>query len=218
MPRARSCVAAVALAAIGSPLAPAGIAQAGEWTYKSDKIEDRAKSPFRFSTKGDLWIARFNRPARACDLGRPPLAPGGRPSELLPGGASSLCVTRDSSEVGFGTGIEVAFRLTQPLYLTAGIDILYTIAERKVLKNQVIVPATFGALVTFYEWSFRPIARFALTPMLYLTDDARDFMFGGEGGFAWRILDWGDLSFTVGYKKANSVKTWDIQLGLHPIP
>jgi hypothetical protein len=208
---------AVAVAFVLLPRA----ALAEYWSWEADDVETRAGSLFRFSTRADLWVSTYNRPARACDpsaFNIAPALPSARMQVPPTTGLGSLCNTAHSDETGIGTGIEASFRVIRPIHVFAGIDLVYTLPGRRGLKHQIVIPAPFGILFTFYEWTVRPIARATITPLVYLTDDARDYTLGGDLGFAWRVLDWGDLSFTVGYKTASTIKSIQLEIAVHPVP
>jgi len=189
-------------------------ANAGYWSFEDEDVESRAGSLLRFSSRADLWFSTYNRPPRACD----PSQFGVFPTLVGSRSFTSLCNTSHSEETGIGTGIEASFRVIRPIYVFAGIDLVYTLPNHRGLKNQIVIPAPFGVLITFYEWTVRPIGRATITPLIYLTDDARDYTLGGDLGFAWRVLDWGDLSFTLGYKTAATIKSWQLEVAIHPVP
>jgi hypothetical protein len=206
----RTC-AVVLACAVTAP----SIARAEDWVHESDDVDDRASAQVRFASRFDVWIATFDRPARACDTsGAPRVAP---PPGVGGFGAPS-CSGGYSDELGFGAGVTVAFRLFDPLYVTAGLDLVYTTPDDASYKNQIVVPVPLGLLVTYHPWMFRPVLHFTITPMLYVTDDARDYTLGTDLGFAWRVLDWGDLGFTIGYRSASTVDLVQLELALHPAP
>ncbi|MCK6547927.1 hypothetical protein L6R52_18895 [Myxococcota bacterium] len=194
-------------------------ARAEDWVWESDDADVRASANVRFSSRFDVWFATFDRPARACDpdatpVIAPPFAGGPIGSRETTGGCSGGL----SDELGFGTGVTVAFRLFDPLYVTAGLDVVYTTPDDGRYKNQIVVPVPFGLLVTYHPWMFRPVLHLTITPMLYVTDDARDYTLGTDVGFAWRVLDWGDLSLTAGYRSATTVDLVQLEVALHPAP
>jgi hypothetical protein len=207
-------IGVVAGIALGFAAGGSRSARAEYWSYEEDDVETRASALLRFSSRADLWFSTYSRPVRACDpsqfgiFGTPPLN----------NGFAGLCNNAHSDETGIGTGIEAAFRVVRPIYVFAGIDLVYTFPNHRGLKNQIVIPAPFGILITFHEWTVRPIARATITPLVYLTDDARDYTLGGDLGFAWRVLDWGDLSFTLGYKTAATIKSWQLEVAIHPVP
>lgn len=190
-------------------------ARAGEWVYESEDADVRAGARLRFSSRFSFWIGTFHRPPRACGFAIPGVA--GTPG-FYTAQAGLVGCAADSDEVALGPGVEAAFRVAGPFYLTAGIDFLYSAPESSSIDSQLVIPVGFGALFTWYPWALRPIARAHITPILYLGDDARDYTVGIDGGFAGRILDWGDLSVMLGYQTAETVESWQIQIGLHPIP
>jgi hypothetical protein len=196
----RRAIITVVLASAALAASPA---RAGYWSYESEAVEERALARVRFSTHAELWAANFNRPMRACSA---------FDGFIVPCNASS------SDEIGVGSGIEAAFRMVAPLYVTTGFDFVYTTPSRNGVKNQVVIAAPFSLLLTFYEWSVRPILRGTITPIVYLTDDARDYTLGGDAGFGWRVLDSCDLSITLGYKTASTVRSWQIEIGFHLVP
>jgi hypothetical protein len=201
------------------------VAFAEDWRWESGKIEDKATSIVRFQTRLDLWVSTYNRPERACEtspfedtdiatrLAR--LRP--QQEEPPPPPGFFGCIASNSSEIGFGAGTEVSFRVISPLHVTVGIDLLYTDPSSSDIKNQIVIAVPFGILLTSYAWVLRPILQPTITPVLYVTDDARDYTLGVDFGGAWRIADWGDLSLIVGYKGAETVKSWNVQVALHPI-
>lgn len=220
--RGRAAAAAALLVALIAP----SRAHAGWWTPPDGDAEEEEIGRVRFSPRFSFWAGTFDRPSRAC---RSFATPGDVPTieptidvaeavALPPGGGGGFCQTNNSDEVGIGAAAEVAFRVTGPLHLTASIELLYTFPERDyALKNQVIVPLSFGILFTFDDWIFRPILAAHITPLLYLTDDTRDFTAGGELGFGWRLWSWGDASLTVSKHFAETADLWQVQLGLHPL-
>lgn len=210
----RSALLVLLLCAQSAP----AFAQPKSWYYEREEdVDSRAGRRVRFSPRFNFWISSFNRPPRACrsvPLGAP-RAIALRAEQLpVPGFA---CNTEGSSELGFGSGLEFAFRTIGPVYLTAGADFVYTQPDGSFIKNQLVVSLPFGVLLTWYEWFLRPIAYFQVTPILYITDDSRDYTFGGGGGIAYRILDFGSLSLTTGYQFADSMTGWQVQIGVHPL-
>jgi hypothetical protein len=194
-------------------------AQPETWTWEEDgdvTVEDRELAVVRFSPRFDVWVGTYNRPPRAC---RPSLVPIGPVLRgLRPAQSPDLgCFSDSSDEVAVGTGIEFEFRAVGPLYLTIGLDFLYTSPESAALKNQLMFSLPFGVMLTWYPWFLRPIAYFHIAPILQITDDARDFTVGGGGGIAYRILSFGSLSLVAGYHVSDTVKTSEIRLGIHPI-
>lgn len=212
----------------------ASSARAEDWRWDSGKIEDKAASIVRFQTRFDIWVATYDRPDRACkvfnfdDVGIPPPDLAGSRGGLRRGGLRPAqgvefpeeffgCNSSNSDEVGYGAGTEVSFRVISPLHFTVGIDLIYTDPSSDLIKNQIVIAIPFGILLTSYEWTFRPILQPTLTPILYLTDDARDYTFGIDFGGAWRVADWADLSAVIGYKGSETVTTWNFQVALHPM-
>jgi hypothetical protein len=210
-----------ALAGLVLALTFARTARAEDWVYEGDDVESRAAALIRFSSRFDVWVATFDRPPRACETDEPPIRPpfrGLRAAQFFPPDEDPFCPSSSSDEIAIGTGIEIAFRVLEVIYLTAGIDLLYTEPDSSRLKNQIIIPVPFGVLLTFYEWSVRPIVHARITPVLYLTDDARDYTLGGELGAAFRVMDFGDLSLTLGYETAETMNGVQIAIALHPLP
>lgn len=200
-------------------LANQGTAAAEHWVWESGEAEDRALSRLRFATRANVWMAEFNRPARAC---RPPsfgffpgVAQELRSAQAIPG---AFCQSEGSAELGLGPGLELSFRVAGPVYLAAGVDLLYTTPASAALKHQVVLAVPMSVMLTWYPWALRPIAQATITPVLYLTDDARDYTLGGAAGLALRLMSFGDLSLTVGYHGSETVQSWTVQIGVHPLP
>lgn len=191
------------------------------WTWETGQVEDAADKPFRFSARAGLWFATFDRPERACE----PSAFGfGFPTtfELKSAQADdppgfSLCAADNSSEVGVTTGAEATFRIIGPVHFSAGLDVVYTAPDNFGIKNQLIVAVPFSLTFTWYPWSLRPYAQVSITPVIYLTDDNRDYTLGGGGGLAYRLGSFADLSFGVGYHTAETASIWAVEFQLHPI-
>lgn len=204
-------------------------ARAEDWRWDGGTIEEKAASIVRFQTRFDVWVATYDRPDRACDtfdFGEggdvPPTLRGTKLQRGLRATQVEIpdyfgCNSSNSSEVGYGAGTEVSFRVISPLHFTVGIDLIYTDPSSELIKNQIVIAVPFGILLTSYEWTFRPILQPTLTPILYLTDDARDYTFGVDFGGAWRVADWADLSVVIGYKGSETVTTWNFQVALHPM-
>jgi len=207
---------AVLLALMPAELAAA---QPKSWIWESEEASEREGKLFRFSPRLNFWAANFDRPPRACKTLIPNVIPesGRFPLRAQQIGIDPFCPSEDSDEYAFGSGVELAFRAFLFIYLTAGIDFVYTAPQFNSIKNQLIIALPFGVMFTWYEWAFRPIAHFEITPMLYVTDDSRDYTLGGNGGVAYRILDFGSISLTAGYVWAETMTAVQVQLGLHPI-
>ncbi len=210
MPRALRWVSLALLIGQAAP------AEASSWIYQDAESNARESKLFRFSPRLNFWVANFDRPPRACRAG-----PVGFPTlelraEQLPT-QDFFCASQSSDELAFGSGLEFGFRALGPIYLTAGLDFVYTAPDSSAIKNQLVIALPFGVMFTWYEWRFRPIAHFEITPVLYVTDDSRDYTLGGNAGFAYRILDFGSISLTAGYMWADTMTAWQVQLGLHPI-
>lgn len=221
MVRAARAIIAGALVFTGAS-APAG-ALAEDWVYEPEGSAARAASTLRFSTRFNVWISTFDRPERACDPDANdadvPVAirtRGLRPAQVAPP-SLQFCPSAGSDELGVGAGVEVAFRVFGPLHLSAGADLIYTAPELDVLLEQLIIAVPFGLLVTPYDWDLRPIVRLTIMPVLYLTDDARDYTIGGDLGFAWSVLDLGDLSFTLGHHASDTVEGTELHVAFHPL-
>jgi hypothetical protein len=198
-------------------------AEAKDWVWSSGTVEEDAGSLFRFQTRLNLWVSNYDRPERACEFGAfdvPLPEPTFRSSSLRaaqvdPGFFG--CNASSSDEIGIGPGIEVSFKIMEPLHVTAGFDLVYTLPDSSIIKNQIVIGVPFGVLITFPEWAFRPIIHPKIIPVLYLTDDSRDYTIGADLGAAWRAGEWGDLSLTLGYYYAETMSSWQLQLALHPI-
>jgi hypothetical protein len=180
-------------------------AQPESWIWESAEASERESKVFRFSPRLNFWKANFDRPPRACR------------ADILFQFPQAFCNPESSDELGFGSGVEFSFRTWGPFYVTAGIDFLYTAPSTSSIKNQLVFALPFGLTITWYEWAFRPIAHFDITPVLYVTDDSRDFTVGGSGGVAYRILDFGSISLTGGYLWAETMTAVQVQIGVHPI-
>ncbi|MBK6687101.1 MAG: hypothetical protein IPG45_21715 [Deltaproteobacteria bacterium] len=194
------------------------------WTWDTGQLDDQADRPFRFSARTGLWFATFDRPERACDLTS--ALPGFGILELKSGAALrpaqddqvfSACNANNSDEVGVTTGAEATFRILGPLHFSAGLDVVYTAPESFGIKNQLIFAVPFALTFTWYPWAFRPYAQLKITPIIYITDDNRDYTLGAGGGAAYRLGHFGDLSFGVGYHTAETASIWMLELQLHPI-
>src|SRR5688572_4499835 len=127
-------------------LMPAELAasQPKTWIWESDDVSEREGKLFRFSPRLNFWIGNFDRPPRACKT----VLPGfdgfeGFETRALRaqqiGGIDPFCPSDDSDELAFGTGVELAFRAFLFVYLTAGIDFVYTSPSFSSIKNQLIV-------------------------------------------------------------------------------
>src|SRR5687767_3103432 len=117
------------------------LAQPKSWIPESDDVEEREGKLFRFSPRLNFWYATFDRPPRAC---KGAVTPRGGPAEPRLLRAQQLfpdvfCPSEDSSEIAFGSGVEIAFRALYFIYLTAGIDFLYTAPEFSTIKNQLVL-------------------------------------------------------------------------------
>lgn len=196
---------------------------ASDWVYESGDPDDAAGRRVRFALNLNIWRSQYNRPPTACrpttgfgeeDVAflrsRRPLRPA-----QFPG--FSFCNNEQSTETGAGPGIDVQFRAFGPMYITVGLDIFYTEPDSFAIKNQWVVAVPFGLRFTWPHWTLRPIAEAIITPVLYLTDDGRDYTLGGRGGLAYRLGALGDLSLLIGYQTAETLDNVSITLGLQPI-
>jgi hypothetical protein len=195
-------------------------ARADWWSYQADDRESQATAAIRFSGHMSIWAANFNRPSRACSVGFGigGLSMQGRLRSNLRAEQGFLgCNSANSSETAIGTGPGVMFRVVEPIHLTADLEIAYTFPARDYeLKNQIIIPLAIGLVITWPSWPVRPILSAKVTPLLYITDDSRDYALGGELGAAFRLPAWGDLAFTVGYHEANTMHAWMVLLAIYP--
>lgn len=192
------------------------------WSYETGDADDAAGARVRFALNVNIWSSTYDRPSSACQpvfgpeiqfdqaLRRQPLRVAQQPS-------FSFCNHESSGEVGAGPGIGVQFRAFGPLYLTASFDLFYTEPSDFAVKNQWVVAVPFGIRLTWPHWFVRPIAEALITPVLYLTDDARDYTLGGRGGLAVRVGSAGDLSLLVGYQTAETLSNVSVTLGFQPI-
>lgn len=220
----RSLLFAALIASITGLIILPKNARAEDWRWTSGKVEDEADAIVRFQTRLDLWVATFNRPDRACksfggfNEGPPPPTAGRsglRAEQDEPGFFG--CNAAHSKEIAFGPGVEVSFKVINPLHVAVGFDLIYTDPSGSSIKNQILFAVPFSILLTEYRWPLRPLLQATITPILYVTDDARDYTLGADAGVAWRVVDWGDLSLTIGYKTSETVKSWNFQVALHPI-
>jgi hypothetical protein len=195
--------------------APA-LAQPKSWIWEDEDAGARDEDElFRFSPRLNFWKGNFDRPPRACKTVIPEAGRFALRSAQID--FPTFCPSEDSNEYAFGSGVEIAFRALWFIYLTAGIDFVYTAPEFSSIKNQLIIALPFGVMFTYYEWVIRPIAHFEITPVLYITDDSRDYTLGGNAGVAYRILDFGSISLTGGYLWAETMTAIQVQIGIHPI-
>jgi hypothetical protein len=207
-----------ALAVVLFALPAQAIAQPKSWIWESEDASEREAKLFRFSPRLNFWSGNFDRPPRACKtVAIPRIAEPRALRSTQIDFPDPFCPSEDSDELAFGSGVEIAFRTIPFIYLTAGIDFVYTAPEFDAVKNQLIIALPFGIMFTYYEWAFRPIAHFEITPVLYVTDDSRDYTLGGNGGVAYRILDFGSISVTAGYLWAETMTAIQVQIGVHPI-
>lgn len=180
-------------------LASSASASAAEphWSYKSEAPSERSSSRFSLAPRISIWNADFKRPGGQC--------------------ARGFCQDGFSSEWVAGLGLEVAFQLMGPFHVTAALDFLYSEPNSFGIQNQVIINVPVSILITFPEWIVRPIAQAQLTPILYVTDDSRDYTLGANGGAAVRIARLGSVFATFGYHVSETLKAFEFQVGLQPI-
>jgi len=204
---------ALALMLLAAPV------EAGWWSHDDGDASTTPRVPsLRFTPQLGVWIATYGRPSRACRTDAF-FGPGVFIAELRAAAhlTPTTCASAGSDEIGIGAGGELAFRAWGPLHLTAALHLVYSFPERDFsLTRQLIVPLQLGALLTVPEWSFRPILAGKIAPLLYLSDDSRDFSYVAEGGFAARIDGVGDLSATLGYHTGETVRAFHISIGLTP--
>lgn len=195
----------------------------GDWVYESGDPDDAAGRRVRFALNINIWRGTFNRPPSACrpttgfedgeDIGFA-ASRALRPAQFPP---FAFCNNERASETAAGPGIDVQFRAFGPLYVTVGLDLFYTEPDSFALTNQWVIAVPFGLRLTWPHWTLRPIAEALITPVLYVTDDGRDYTLGGRGGLAYRLGSFGDLSLLVGYQTAETLDNVSITLGLQPI-
>lgn len=206
------------------------LANAGWWVHDDGDLKTApSETAIYFTPYIGVWAGNYERPSRAC---KPLFTTGFEFPEPVLVRSDSLrkkqvddepadftgCYTEDSDEIGISAGGELTFRVVGPLHFTAGVYFVYTFPNRDYeLKNQVIIPLQFGVLLTWPEWSFRPIVAAEVTPLLYITDDSRDYALGGKGGFAWRVSGFGDILATVGHHRSETLIGWQVQIGLLPL-
>jgi hypothetical protein len=201
-------------------------ARAGDWVYTPPEADEQAFQRWRWAAATGVWIGTYTRPQRACrevratsfelearGLARRPLRAAQAPFPF----PFFDCPFEASEEVGISAAASVAYRTFAPVYLTLGLELVYTQPSYSTLKNQVVVALPFGILVTWYEWKIRPIAQLSITPMAFLPDGGRDFTLGGELGLAYRVLTLGDVALTVGHHWSDTVSPWTVRLALHPL-
>lgn len=206
------CAALVLLASL-----VAAPASADDWIFESGDPDDAAGRRVRFALNLNIWRATFNRPPSACrpTTGIEDFATRGlRPAQFPP---FAFCNNENASETAAGPGIDVQFRALGPLYFTVGLDVFYTEPDSFALTNQWVIAVPFGMRLTWPHWTLRPIAEALITPVLYVTDDGRDYTLGGRGGVAYRLGAFGDLSLLIGYQTAETLDNVSITLGLQPI-
>lgn len=192
-----------------------GAAHAGDWVHKPPGADEKAFQDWRWSASTGLWIGTYSRLQSACagntTFGLRPAAL--RAAQFIPFG----CPYDASEEVGMSAAADVSYRVFSPLHLTLGLELLYTQPAYDAVRNQVGISLPFGLLVTWYEWALRPIVHFTITPMILLPDGKKDYTLGGNLGLAYRILEFGDVSLTVGRHWSGTVDPWIIRIGLHPL-
>lgn len=208
-----------AIAALTLVLLTPAAASAGWWTYDNDGSESVIVPRVRFGSQVGLWSAEFDRPARACRDEFRQVIPrvGGELQEDIDPGFFS-CANDNSTELGISAGAGVSFRLLGPLHLNAALEAIFTIPERDfALKNQLIVSLPIFLSLTFPKWVVRPILSGGLMPLLYLTDDSRDYAICSEVGLALRVGNWGDISFTASYLGAETAEGVAVRLAVSPL-
>lgn len=86
-----------------------------------------------------------------------------------------------------GGGVEARIHMTGPAFATVALALVRTFPE-PALNAQVVVPLSLGVLVTWPSWPVRPLFGASATPILYVTDDARDYTLGVRVGFEASVL------------------------------
>lgn len=217
---------AAAAAALAATFA-ASSAHAGWWVYDPDPTTGDPELPrVRFGPHLGFWTGVFDRPARACKdvgfFGEPGFdfdlpQPEPRAGQVQPE-PSFGCGSDNSDEIAVTGGVTATFRAIGPIHLSLGLELAYTFPNRDfVLKNQLIAALPIGLGLTFPEWTVRPIAQATITPLLYVTDDARDYALGFELGLALRVPGWGDLVLTGAYNDAETMEGGAFRLALYPL-
>jgi hypothetical protein len=174
----------------------------GWWVYDPAEREENPIPRLRFAPHVGFWAANFDRPTRACEEDRI---------------AFIGCANDDSDEIGVAAGASMLVRVFGPIHLSASIELVYTFPERDfVLKNQLIIPMPIAIGITFPNWPIRPILSGSIMPVLYVTDDARDYALGVEGGFAWRVLSLGELAIVGSYHSGDTLESFVMRVAIFP--
>lgn len=183
-------IAALAASSDVRPIGPTTRVRAGP---PEGRLTLAARTSFLF--------VNFNRPPRAC---------GG----TLVG---AFCPAEDSNESAMSVGLGLGFRIRGPVHLTWGLDVGFTDPEFDVLDPQVMIQMPFGVLLTWDQWTVRPIIEGVAVPFVLLPDGVKSVMFGGRGGLAVRFGDI-DLSLTAGYAVADELRPFELRLSLLHLP
>ncbi|MEL6184578.1 MAG: hypothetical protein AAFU79_08145 [Myxococcota bacterium] len=188
------------IALLASPRAGAEPSRFVRWT------PERTRGPL--AVEGHVHVAtiEFDRPERAC-----------RGTSAGSGQEPSFCPAEGSLEVGVGFGASVSLEIRGPLHLSWGLNVAFTDPQFDQLEPQTMVTMPFGVLLTWTEWSVRPVLEGLATPFVLLPDGVKSVMFGGRLGAAVRVGEV-DLALTVGYATADALRPVDLRLSVIHIP
>ena len=163
------------------------------------------RSRGRLAIEGHVNVAtiEFDRPERAC--------------RGTTGDEPSFCPAEGSLEVGVGFGASLALQIRGPLHLSWGLNVAFTDPQFDQLEPQTMITMPFGVLLTWTEWSVRPVLEGLASPFVLLPDGVKSVMLGGRLGAAVRV-DQVDLALTVGYATADALRPVDLRLSVVHIP
>jgi hypothetical protein len=209
--------AALALAAA---LSVGSAARADDWVWDDrdpTTPPTRNHTQLRVHARTGLWLGTFDRTLAGCRAIPTVIGIAPRPGVafLRTSQIGGFCDTEASFELGLGVGAEVAFRAIGPLHFTAAAYFLYTFPDRDFeLTNQIVVPLPLGVRLTMPEWAVRPVVSAQVTPILFLSDGAKDYTFGLGGGLEWPLYGENDMSFTMSYETRERLELWRFEVGL----
>ncbi|MBI4818196.1 MAG: hypothetical protein HY791_18175 [Deltaproteobacteria bacterium] len=142
--------------------------------------------------KLSVWTGIFDRPLRAC-LGQ------------------NVCSPDVSEELGIGAGFDVRIHTFGPLFVLFGLEVVRTIVDPS-LNPQFILPVELGAELTWPLWPVRPLFAVLLTPLLYLSDDARDFAVSVRVGLEATVSGFGRIGFSSTRHGAETFEGFQVSL------
>lgn len=197
-------------------------ARADDWVWDDrdpDTPPTRSRTQLRVHARTGLWLGTFDRTLAGCRAIPDGIGIGIAPQPgvdfLRASQIGAFCDTEASFELGLGVGAEVAFRAIGPLHFTAAAYFLYTFPDRDFeLTNQIVVPLPLGVRLTMPEWAVRPVVSAQVTPILFLSDGAKDYTFGVGGGLEWPLYGENDMSFTMSYETRERLELWRFEVGL----